>query len=205
MGVYGSEFDIHITVDDSIVVYHDNDFKGMVIGNSPYKDLISEKLFNGEKLPTVREYLKEGLKQKTTKLILEIKKAGSPERTLELTRMAVKLVKEMNAGKWVDYITFDYEAGKLVHQLDPEAEIAYLNGDVSPSQAKKDGYTGLDYHFSKYKENPEWIPEAQKLGMSINVWTVNSEEDMRYMIGQNAEYITTDEPELLLRLLTREK
>lgn len=92
-----------------------------------------------------------------------------------------------------------------MHELDPNAEIAYLNGDVSPEQAKKDGYTGLDYHFSKYRDNPQWIPEAHKLGMSINAWTVNTEDDMKYMIDQNAEYITTNEPELLFQLLDNEK
>lgn len=205
IGAHGSEFDVHITADDSIVVNHDKDFKGMIIADTPYSKLITQKLSNGEKLPTLREYLEEGLKQNTTKLILEIKKSKSKERTLDLTRKAVATVKDMNAEKWVEYITFDYDAGILVHQLVPQAEVAYLNGDVSPSQAKKDGYTGLDYHFSKYKANPEWIPEAHKLGMSINAWTVNSEEDMRYMIDQNAEYITTNEPELLLELVNDEK
>ncbi|MCM4155705.1 glycerophosphodiester phosphodiesterase family protein [Gramella sp. AN32] len=205
IGAHGSEFDVHISADDSIVVNHDDDFKGMLIEDTRYNELISKKLSNGEKLPTLREYLEEGMKQKTTKLILEIKKTTDQERTLELTRRCVALVKKMKAEKWVDYITFDYEAGKLVHELDPNAEIAYLSGDVSPAQAKKDGYTGLDYHFSKYRENPEWIPEAHALGMSINAWTVNSEEDMKYMMGQNAEYITTNEPELLLQLLTDEK
>jgi len=205
IGAHGSEFDVHITADDSIVVNHDIDFNGMVIEKTSYSKLITEKLSNGEKLPTLREYLKEGMKQNTTKLILEIKKAGYQERMLELTRKAVELVKKMNAKKWVEYITFDYEAGKLVRQLDRNAEIAYLTGDVSPEKAKKDGYTGLDYHFSKYKENPQWIPEAHKLGMSINAWTVNSEEDMMYMIDQNAEYITTNEPELLLQLVGDEK
>lgn len=205
IGVYGSEFDVHITSDDSIVVNHDNDFNGMVIGNTTYNKLITEKLPNGEKLPTLREYLEEGLKQNTTKLILEIKKSISKERTLDLTRKAVATVKDMNAENWVEYITFDYDAGKLVHELAPNAEVAYLNGDVSPARAKKDGYTGLDYHFSKYKANPQWIPEAHKLGMSINAWTVNSEEDMRYMIDQNAEFITTNEPELLLELVDDEE
>ncbi len=205
IGTHGSEFDVHITADDSMVVNHDDDFMGMRIEKTPYSKLVTEKLSNGEKLPTLREYLAEGLNQQTTKLILEIKKADSQERTLELTRKAVALVKEMNAENWVDYITFDYEAGKLVHKLAPNAEIAYLTGDVSPAQAKKDGYTGLDYNFSKYRENPEWIPQAHKLGMTINAWTVNSEEDMKYMIDQGAEFITTNEPELLLRLVGDEK
>ncbi len=205
IGAHASEFDVHITADDSMVVNHDDDYNGMLIEKTSYSNLEKIKLPNGEKLPTLREYLKEGMKQKTTKMVLEIKKAEDQKRTLELTRRAVDMVKEMNAEKWVDYITFDYEAGKLVHKLAPNAEIAYLNGDVAPAQAKKDGYTGLDYHFSKYKDNPNWIPEAHKIGMSINAWTVNTEEDMRYLIDQKAEFITTNEPELLLQLLTDAK
>ncbi len=205
IGAHGSEFDVHITADDSMVVNHDDDFNGMLIEETTYGDLVKVKLPNGEKLPTLREYLAEGMKQKTTKLILEIKKAEDQERTLELTRDAVALVKKMNAEKWVDYITFDYEAGKLVHELAPNAEIAYLNGDVAPATAKADGYTGLDYHFSKYKENPDWISQAHNIGLSINAWTVNTEEDMKYLIDQNAEFITTNEPELLLQLLNNAK
>lgn len=205
IGAHGSEFDVHITADDSMVVNHDDDFNGMLIEETTYGNLVKVKLPNGEKLPTLREYLAEGMKQKATKLILEIKKAEDHERTLELTRHAVALVKEMNAEKWVDYITFDYEAGKLVHELAPNAEIAYLNGDVAPAKAKADGYTGLDYHFSKYKENPDWISKAHSIGMSINAWTVNTEEDMKYLIDQNAEFITTNEPELLLQLLNNAK
>lgn len=177
----------------------------MLIQNTSFNELMVESLSNGEHLPTLRKYLKEGMKQNTTKLILEIKKTQSQERTLHLTRKAVNLVKEMNAEKWVEYITFNYEAGKLVRKLDPNAKIAYLKGDVSPSQAKKDGYTGLDYNIKIYKQNPNWILEAHELGMSINVWTVNTEEDMKYMIDQNADYITTNEPELLLQLLKEEK
>lgn len=205
IGAHGSEFDVHITADDSLEVHHDDDYKGMLIQDTPYKELMIEKLSNGEQLPTLRAYLKEGLKQNTTKLILEIKKTKSPKRTLTLTRMVVNLGKEINAEKWVDYITFNYETGKLVHELNPNAKIAYLKGDVSPSQAKKDGYTGLDYNINRYRKNPEWIPEARTLGMSINAWTVNSKGDMIYMMDQNAEYITTNEPELLLQFLTDKK
>ncbi len=205
IGTYGSEFDVHITADDSIVVNHDYAFHRMVIEKTPYKELITKTLSNGEKIPTLWEYLQEGSKQHTTKLILEIKKAESQERTLELTRKVVSLVKKINVQKWVDYITFDYEAGRLVHELAPDAEIAYLQGDISPAQAKKDGYTGLNYQFRKYQQNPQWISEAHKLGMSITGWTVNTREDMKYMIDENADFITTNEPELLLQILADEK
>ncbi|RAV28921.1 glycerophosphodiester phosphodiesterase [Sinomicrobium soli] len=202
LGCYGSEFDVHLTSDDVMVVNHDAGFMGMDIESSTYEQLRAATLPNGEHIPTVEEYLEEGLKQDRTKLILEIKTAPSgTERTLKLTRMAVALVQRLNARDMVEYICFNYEAGKLVHELDPEAEVAYLNGDVPPAEARAAGYTGLDYNIKVYRKNPEWIAEAKKEGMTLNVWTVNKEEDMKEMLDHGMDVITTDEPERLFEVL----
>ena len=204
LGCYGAEFDVHLTKDDILVVNHDKDFYGIDIETSTYKDLLAIKHPNGESIPTLEEYLNEGGKQNKTRLVLELKTSSiSKERTLKAVDMCVKMVKKLNAKDLVDYIFFDYDAGKLVRKLNPQAEVAYLNGDVSPAQAKKDGYTGIDYHFNVYKKNPDWIKEAHTNGLSVNAWTVNTEEEMLNLIKQNVEFITTDEPELLLNLLNK--
>ena len=202
LGCHGSEFDVHMTKDDSLVVNHDRDFFGIVIESATYEELMAKKHSNGEKIPTVREFLKEGMKQNKTKLILEIKTSTEgKDRSLDLTRKSVELVKELRAQKWVEYICFDYDVGKLVAEMDPSAKVAYLNGDVTPEQAKKDGYTGLDYNYKVYKKHPEWIKESHDIGLSINAWTVNIKEEMKNLLDQNVEYITTDEPELLMEMI----
>lgn len=204
LGCHGAEFDVHLTKDDMMVVNHDKDFYGIDIESATYQDLLAKKHPNGEKIPTAEEYLREGMKQKKTKLIFEIKtaKAGK-ERTLQLTKMSVDLVKKLGAEKWVEYICFDYDAGKLIHQLDPKAKVAYLNGDIEPAQVKKDGYTGIDYHFSVFKKNPSWIKDAHKAGLTVNAWTVNDAEEMKSLLDQKVEYITTNEPELLFEILRK--
>lgn len=201
---HGSEFDVHITKDDSLVVNHDRDFLGIVIESATYEELLGKKLPNGESIPTVREYLKAGMEQNDTKLILEIKTSSKgKERSLELTRKSVELVKEIGAQKWVEYICFDYDVGKLVIEMDPGAEVAYLNGDVSPQQAKMDGYSGLDYNYKVYKKNPEWIKEAHDIGLTINAWTVNDKKEMINLLDQDVKYITTDEPEMLMEIVNK--
>ncbi|QNL49193.1 glycerophosphodiester phosphodiesterase [Olivibacter sp. SDN3] len=202
IGCHGSEFDVHLTKDEVLVVNHDRDYFGLDIESSTYQELLAKKLPNGESIPTLESYLKEGMKQKKTRLILEIKPStAKKERALKTAELCVSTVKKLKAQKWVDYITFDYEAGKLVGKLDPKAEVAYLNGDVAPAQAKKDGYTGLDYHFKVYKANPTWIKEAQDLGLSVNCWTVNDEADMAELLNQKVDFITTDEPEKLFEVI----
>ncbi|MDG3581118.1 glycerophosphodiester phosphodiesterase [Galbibacter pacificus] len=201
LGCYGSEFDVHLTKDSIMVVNHDKDFQGLDIETSTYKELLSKSLSNGEKTPTLKAYLEEGLKQHKTKLILEIKTAPSgKQRTLTLTKMAVDMVHELNGSEMVEYICFDYDAGKLVHQLDANAPVAYLKGDIAPNKAKLDGYTGIDYNINVFREHPEWVKEAHDEKMTVNVWTVNNAEDMKDMLKLEADFITTDAPEKLMEI-----
>lgn len=202
LGCYGSEFDVHITKDDVVVVNHDNDYLGLVIATSTYQELLEKKMANGESIPTLEAYLREGAKQKGTRLICEIKTSSAgKERTTKLVELTVGLVKKCKAGKIVDYITFDLEAGKYLARLAPKNSVAYLSGDLAPADAKAAGYSSIDYHHNVYDKNPGWVGEAQKLGLTVNAWTVDKEEDMKKLIDLKVDFITTNEPELLFHIL----
>lgn len=200
----GSEFDVWMTADGELVVNHDADYEGLVIEKVTYEQLMTKRLSNGEKIPTAEEYIRKGITQTGTKLIFEIKPSKvSKERGLELAEKSVALVRELGAQKWVDYITFDYDMGLKVIELDPEANVAYLNGDKKPSELKKDGFFGLDYNIRVIREKPHWIQECKNLDLTVNVWTVNNKEDMQWLLEQDVDFITTDEPEMLLELVKR--
>ena len=47
--LYGSEFDVLMTVDGKMVVNHDNTIEGMIIPETPYKQLKKLKIKNGLK------------------------------------------------------------------------------------------------------------------------------------------------------------
>ncbi|WP_339758167.1 glycerophosphodiester phosphodiesterase [Algoriphagus aquimarinus] len=202
LGCEGSEFDVWMTSDGVLVVNHDADFEGMEIETSTYKDLLTIKHENGEKLSTVEEYLKAGKKQKGTKLIFEIKPSKiSVARSIEVAEKSVLAVKKMKAQKWVDYITFSYEGGLKAIEMDPEANVAYLTGDKTPAELKEAGFFGFDYNINLLKKNPQWIKEAKALGLTVNAWTVNSAEDLIWLLDQEPDFITTDEPELLFNII----
>ena len=46
MGCHGSECDVHLTVDDSLVVTHDPTYNGLEIEHAKYADLIKKPLKN---------------------------------------------------------------------------------------------------------------------------------------------------------------
>ena len=56
---------------------------------------------------------------------------------------------------------------------------------------------GLDYHMGVIKKHPEWIKEAHDLSLKVNVWTVDEVEDMKWLIEQKVDFITTNEPVIL--------
>ena len=199
---YGSEFDVHLTKDSILVLNHDNEYNGMVIANTTYKELKKQRLSNGEEIPTLKNFLKEGKKQRQTKLILEIKPDKNPERMRQVTDAAVAMVKKLKAEPWVEYIGFNYASMQRVLELEPSAKVAYLNGDAPLEKLKEDGFAGADYYFTVYKKG-DWFSKAKDLGLTLNAWTVNTEEDMQWLLDNKVEFITTNEPELLFEVLKK--
>lgn len=203
LGCGGSEFDIHMTSDEVIVINHDHDFLGVPIETSTYATLLQKTLPNGEKIPTLENYLKTGVQQHYTKLIAEIKASRiSKERSLKLTQKVVEMVKQWKAENWVTYISFDYDVCKKIKQLDPKAPVQYLNGDASAEKLRADGLDA-DYHFSVFQRDKNWIANAKKVGIIVNAWTVNDPAVMDEFLAQGIDLITTDEPEILLKKLKK--
>lgn len=200
----GSEFDVRMTLDDSLVINHDPKYHGLDIEKSTYRQLTETTLSNGEAIPTLREYLLSGMKDnKATRLVVEIKPSEtSKERGQIVTTKVLDIVTRLRASAMVCYISFDYDIVKTIHQLDPAAITQYLAGDRSPDQLKADGISGADYHISVFKQHPKWIDEAKAYKLILNVWTVNSTEDLKWALDQKFDYITTNEPEELLQMLS---
>ena len=204
LGCAGSEFDVRMTADDSLVINHDPDYHGMQIEKVGFANLREKTLSNGEPIPTLREYLLAGTKlNRNTKLILEIKPSGmGKERAEQIAEKVWKLVDELKLAKMIVYISFDYDILKKLISIDPSVNTQYLDGNKSPAQLKLDGIKGADYHFSVFKANPNWIREAKQIGIVLNAWTVNDSETMDWLLNEGFDYITTNEPELLF---TKEK
>ncbi|QMW05958.1 glycerophosphodiester phosphodiesterase [Spirosoma foliorum] len=202
LGCMGSEFDVHMSSDSVMFIHHDPAMDGVEIEKTSAADLAKLKLSNGEPLPTLESYLREGMKQNRTRLVLEIK-TSKTGRSMALTERVVNMVHQLKAQAWVDYIAFDYDVCKKVKALDPVAQVSYLNGDKSPEQLAADKLTGFDYHFSVLKKNETWLQDAKQRHLTTNAWTVNDRSTLQWFLDQKIDYITTNEPELLLELVAK--
>ncbi|MBX2954071.1 MAG: glycerophosphodiester phosphodiesterase [Leadbetterella sp.] len=204
LGCGGSEFDINMTRDGVLVINHDADYFGSKIEELTYAELNKTKLKNGEDLPLLENFFKMAGKNPKTLLVAEIKPSPSgAERSEKIAAEAYKMAKKYKLLKHTVFISFSYEAVLKLVSLDKKIKVQYLTGDKSPDVLKAAKVPGLDYHFSVFEKNPDWLKKAQALGLSTNAWTVNKPELMEDLLKQGISYITTDEPEKALELVRK--
>jgi glycerophosphoryl diester phosphodiesterase len=204
MRCFASECDIWMTADSILVVNHDPTFYEMPIESTTYNELLNKKYPNGEPIATLEQFLSIITKQKRTRLVLDIKPSRiTKERSIITAQKCYEMVVNKKAAKIVDYILFDYEACLALEKLDPKANIAYLNGDKSPEQVAKDGLWGIDYNYKVFEKNESWVKDARQKKLTVNVWTVNDQAAAESYIKQHVDFITTNEPEMVLKMVDR--
>ena len=204
--LWGSECDVHITLDGVVVLNHDNDIQGLVINENTFAQLQSVRLQNGETIPTLESHLKLLPEYPGTKLIIEIKPKSEKEQEDKVVAATLKLVEQMNMEKHVEYISFSKHICQELKRKSPESIVVYLASTpdtaLTPQALKDEGFDGLDYHFRLISAFPQWIKESKELGLITNVWTVNDEATMKEMLELEVDYITTDKPLELKAMLT---
>ncbi|WP_312324765.1 glycerophosphodiester phosphodiesterase family protein, partial [Soonwooa sp.] len=66
--IYGSEFDVQMTKDAELIVFHDEWIDDLEIAEANFEDLKELKLSNAENIPTFEDYLIQGNKALNCKL-----------------------------------------------------------------------------------------------------------------------------------------
>lgn len=204
---WGCELDVHLTSDNVVVVNHDASIEGVAIHTNTFEAISNFKLANGERRPTLDEYLKVAQKVNTTKIVLEIKIQDNVDKTLLLTDLCIQKLIDHNLynPQRVMFISFSLEACKHLAVVAPEFTNQYLEGDIDPDTLNSYGINGIDYHYNVFEAHPEWVKRCHELGMSVNVWTVDKDEMIQKMIDLGVDCITTNVPLRVREMLgTRE-
>lgn len=198
LGCEGSEIDVWLSDDNIVVLSHDHIIGGKVVEDTPADVLTKIPLKNGDYVPTLQETIEYVKKQNKTKLVIEIKGTNKGKAIAD---SVVYLVHRLKAQGWVDYIAFGIEHLIRVKELDTTATVAYLDSNKTLDELKSANMTGIDFHYSLFIKDRELTNKAKAMGLSTNVWTVNKEVDLKEMLRQDVDFITTDEPELLFQII----
>ena len=201
LGVDFIELDIHQTLDKEIVVCHDEKIDRTTDGNGYIKEMNYEEIkkydagkwkgYSGEKIPLLKDVF-EKFKNKV-KILIEIKECAVYE--------LVKLIKEYKIEKSVIVGSFNLEYIKEVRNLFPIISTALISYKVPTNidQLIKYGIRKLDIEF--HNLNKEIVKELVSYGFVINTWTPNTEEELKKVIDYGVQFITTDRPDILKKLI----
>ena len=195
-GFWGSEFDVNMTADSVLLVFHDSSLDGKRIDQNPYSAFAEHRLENGEPIPTLEQYLEQAQKCATTTLVFEMKQHSTPQIEDGAIRKSVALLKKYGllSPDRVIFISFSLHACRELARLCPGFTVQYLGANLWPSEVLENGLNGIDMNYGAYMENARYHDEARACGMSVNVWTVNNPDDMRKAIDTGIDQLTTDEP-----------
>ena len=205
LGVYGSEFDVWMTSDSKVVVYHDKTLTVNGVSKKVYECTYAELKAavenNGAPLATLEEFLEQGKKCPSVKLICEVKYHDDGDRTVAAAEACHALVSAAGMNSQIEYISVNAAALKRLAVLSPGVMLQDVNSDYPMDRATAiaAGIKGINYDYRKITDAQ--IADAHEKGMVVGTWTVDTEADMRTMINRGVDFITTNEPVLLQQVL----
>lgn len=206
-GADGIELDVHLTKDGELVVIHDEKLDRTTDGVGLVRDYTLAELkrfcadngmpgFADARIPTLREVL-EQVRPGRMLVNIELKTGilwyeGIEKKTLDL-------VAELGMQDRIIYSSFNHYSIAEVRRLAPEAQTAYLFGDIPcdiEQYAAQRGVGGLHPGLYCVKMG-NLLKTYLDSGLAVRVWTVNGAEDLRWLMEEGADVITND-PKLAL-------
>ncbi|MBQ8987947.1 MAG: glycerophosphodiester phosphodiesterase, partial [Lachnospiraceae bacterium] len=188
MGADGVELDIQMTKDGVIVVCHDETIDRTSTGAGWLKDFTFDALrrldfsngntaYEGTKIPSMEEVL-DLLDSTGLTINIELKTG-----IIFYDRIEEKILELVRRKGWQDrviYSSFNHYTVCRIKELDPSAKVGLLYGDGPidmPGYGKRLQADALHPAFYNL-QYPNYMEDCRKNGLSVNVWTVNTEKDL---------------------------
>ena len=204
MGADGVELDLQKTKDGVLVVCHDETIDRTSGGAGWIKDLTFEELraldfsagnaaYEGVQIPTMEEVF-DLLAPTGLTINIELKTGiifydGIEEQILDLTRRK----------GWEDrviYSSFNHYSVCKVKKLNPAAKVGllYADGPVDmPGYGKHLGADALHPAFYNL-QYPNFMEDSRQNGLDVNVWTVNTAEELLQCQKYGVNAVITNYP-----------
>jgi glycerophosphoryl diester phosphodiesterase len=220
------ELDVHTTADGHVVVIHDPAVDRTTDGTGEVREMPLAEIkrldagyrftrdeggtfpFRGQglRIPTLEEVYDEftevpinveikgerpGIEEAVWRIIEE---AGAEDRALVVSENTptIRRFREVSGGRVAT-------ASSSVEMIS-----FYLLSRLGLSRSARPRYQALQgpetYHGLRIV-TPGFIRAAHELGLRVDVWTIDSEADMRRLLGYGVDGIMTDRPDVLAKLL----
>lgn len=208
----GIESDVHITRDGELVIFHDAAVERTSNGTGYIKDLTYEELlaldigswkspeFAGEHIWTFAQLL--GF-CKETGLLLDMELKNYEVFYPDLERRVIAEIRAARMEEQVFVSSFNHISMQRFKTLCPEIETGLLYDkpllDIE-AYVQRSNADNMHPRYQLLQYQPELVELFHSRGMKVNTWTVDSEPDMRDMLGRGVDCIISDRPDLLCRV-----
>jgi glycerophosphoryl diester phosphodiesterase len=198
LGVAGVELDLRRTRDGALVIHHDPFIDGKAIGLLDARDLPSF-------VPSLDETM-EVLRGTTVNI--EIKNSKGPKEPTydesgSIVREVLDFLHEGDLAPSVIISCLDLTTCAQARSYDLEVRVAWLvragSLPAALTEAHVLGLHAVNPHITLVTSKTQDV--ANELGLEVNVWTVNTPEDIRAMAALGVASIITDQPALAMELV----
>lgn len=209
------ELDVRFSKDGQIVVMHDDTLDRTTNGRGKVSDYTLKELkqfdagswfapqFSGEHIPTLVEVLE--LAKGKIRVNIEIKDESLGRyKITDLADRALQEVKKAGMEDQVIYVSFYPVALERIQERDSRLWVGLLyhrpwNSLHEVTGGRSFPVLGLrNSYLTKGK-----IDKIHQQGMKVNVYTVNSEEEMEQFIRWGVDGIITNHPDRLIKILQK--
>jgi len=205
-GVDFIELDVRATKDNVLVIMHDPTVERTTDGTGKVSELTLTEIlkldagswfdekYKGTRVPTLREVFKE--LGNSVSYVIELKVKG-------IEKQVVNLVKEFNLMDEVIILSSIWDSLKRVKELESQLAImADLPNPTLENLAKVISQYANIVSIHKAKLKREFVERCHKRGLLVNAWPINTFHELVYCVRSEVDFITTDNPGLIVNALT---
>ncbi len=190
-GADGVELDVRLTADGALAIHHDAEVPGL----GPVSELAVSQLPAHVPLLAGALAVCEGMV-----VNVEIKNAPGDAGYDPGEAVAALTVAAIDDAGWSERVivsSFQADTLRAVRAADPGLDLAEL-WPLVPGEDPRDaldrsaeaGWRAVHPFVSSV--TPELVAAAHERGLAVNVWTVNSPDDMRALVEMGADGLVTD-------------
>ena len=217
MGADGVELDVHMTKDGELVVAHDEEIGRVSNGIGLIKNMTVSELkkyrfnrthpeYQDANIPTLREVY-ELLKPTGLQINTELKSGYGQDELME--ERCLRLADELGMSGRVLYSSFSIASLRLLKRMDPGVRVGLLLAPLGNKRKDRKvidpwnlaqllGIDAIHPHFSELLCHG--ADEAHAMGLQVNVWTTNAEEDIRRSLEAGADMLIGDYPDRMVKI-----
>ena len=188
------EVDVRETKDEEIVVIHDETLERTTNGRghvhqTSFSELRKLDAGKGERIPTLQEVI--DLVKGRVGLVVELKDPGTTDKVAEI----------LGKNNFVDQTlvtSFIHSAVKTIKELNPQLKtgVIFRSAPIKPSQLALDANANALFPYHKYVTT-RMIDDVHSNHLTINVWTVDTREEIEHYARIGVDGIVTNRPDLL--------